>query len=135
MKKTSNIKTYPLNYCNFIGDTSVKCGGAITVISSPLIVNNCNFTNCLADLNGGAIYCYGDYTGTTRINNSEFIGNTANRNGGAISFNMGTLIIDMCNFSSNNGLSGGAINLGDGEYTNYVHELNVADSYFENIIS
>lgn len=106
------------NYANF--------GGAIRINMGEVLIENCTFKNNIAnESNGGAIDSrYADLT----IKNSNFTGNTAISNGGAINdlsnSNPAYLNIINCNFINNKASNGGGI------YSQ--NPLNITDSNFNN---
>ncbi|MBZ9570226.1 right-handed parallel beta-helix repeat-containing protein [Methanobrevibacter sp. TMH8] len=106
------------NYANF--------GGAIRINMGEVLIENCTFKNNIAnESNGGAIDSrYADLT----IKNSNFTGNTAISNGGAINdlsnSNPAYLNIINCNFINNKATNGGGI------YSQ--NPLNITDSNFNN---
>ena len=90
---------------NFKNNTGVFSGGAI-YCNNQIRIDNCNFVNNSAEENaGGAVYIYGN----GEVNNCNFANNTASSYGGAIYFNIkGT--VENCNFANNTASSyGGAI--------------------------
>ena len=103
--------------------TSSAGGGAIyNAKQANLTLNSCHFDNNKTDNDraGGAILS----EGTTVINKSNFSGNTAATNGGAISMTNGaTLTIANSNFSGNSAINGGAIYM-NGEATHTIANSN-----------
>ena len=95
-----------VDYCNFINNTALENtnAGAISNYGTSeqkgyLLVNNSLFVNNHADHDGGAITtCFAD----SYIYNSVFIGNTAHRDGGAIRVSVeGYGVVEDCIFMYN----------------------------------
>ncbi|MCH2160948.1 MAG: hypothetical protein MK085_03650 [Phycisphaerales bacterium] len=93
--------------CTFTGNSAPTNGGAIAVatvgpptISTQLNIDGCTFTNNSAGWVGGAI----DFThpGTLQVEDTDFIGNTASRGGGAVKVATGQATFeDGCTFTGN----------------------------------
>lgn len=102
--------------------------GGITTIENCIIKNN------YAEDSGGGIFNYYDPTANPTssliVENSQFIGNSAFRNGGAI-FNSGPLKISNCFFDKNTAaLDPSADALGGGAIANPLGQLAVSNSIF-----
>ncbi len=80
--------TARFNNLTFINGKTDNFGGAICVETGNTYVDNCIFINntALSDTNGGAISNYGneEYRSYLFVNNSLFLGNHADHDGGAI---------------------------------------------------
>ena len=72
--------------CVFLNSSS-KNGGAIYTLQAPCNINLCDFTNCSANSNGGAIYNSMEY-GKCEIDKCNFIRCSAGNDGGVI-YNIG----------------------------------------------
>ncbi|MCK5687209.1 right-handed parallel beta-helix repeat-containing protein [bacterium] len=97
-----------IDNCIFDQNTSTSgmIGGGAIYSNSILTIQNCAFTQNLAEL-GGAIQFSG---GTATVQDCTFQSNMANVNGGAIhNFNGGDPVISRCVFEFNSASYGGAI--------------------------
>jgi hypothetical protein len=81
----------------FTPKSTSTIGGAIYANNSNAFVRSCRFENCRADF-GGAIY---QYQGTMDWDELEFVGNTANNEGGAALVYNVTGSATTCNFTGN----------------------------------
>ncbi|MCE7698086.1 MAG: right-handed parallel beta-helix repeat-containing protein, partial [Methanobacterium paludis] len=111
----------------FTGNTATNYGGVIYNIDSSLIVNNSTFTDNNADDEGGVIYDLSG--GSLTVENSTFIGNTANY-GGAISAG-GGLTVENSTFTNNtaNGYGGAISAGGSSTVENSTFTNNTANGY------
>lgn len=102
-----NYANVKIYNCNFINN-SAYTGGCIASEKGTLYVNNSNFINNHAEHDGGALK---SIQGSRNIiENSNFINNSAIRDGGAIGFTtLSNTTIDNCIFKNNSGAWGGAI--------------------------
>ena len=116
---------------NVVGSNFTNCkssfGGAIAVLGGQLNVENSNFINNYADFEGGAIYS--SWTGVA-VSGSTFSGNTASKNAGAIYFDKGKLSIKNSTFLTNRALR----NSTDVANAIYAYDVDAyfADSTFDN---
>ncbi len=102
-------------------------GSAIYNEDSSPTIDNCNFYNNLSDA-GGAIKNQGE-SAAPFIRNSEFDGNSASQNGGAISNIASIPLIENCIFSGNEaGQNGGAIANSGGANANVTNSLFVGNT-------
>lgn len=97
-------------------------------------VENCIIKNNYAEDSGGGVFNYydplADPTSSLIIKNSQFIKNSAFRNGGAI-YNQGSLTITNCNFYKNSAaIDPSADALGGGAIANPLGQLTVSNSIF-----
>ena len=100
-------------------------GGAI-YFSKYGTVENCNFTNNIANY-GGAIYFQNGGT----VTNCNFNKNTAGSNGGSVYF-FGWSTVTNCNFTDNQAkLNGGAIRMISGSITNCKFTNNILSSDYD----
>ncbi len=104
-------------------------GGAYVQLGGKLLLNNSEFINNHATFNGGAVYL--SYT-DAEIDNCNFTSNGVELNdqdyptyGGAVLFDMATVIINNVNFINNTASAGSAIYAYDTSY-------NIKNSLFEN---
>jgi predicted outer membrane repeat protein len=120
---------------NFDSNTANSNGGAIYISAYTYLMNaliqDCNFSlSSSLGYNGGAIYL-GDVVADLTIQRSNFVGNSANSNGGTIYISASTYLknalIQDCSFSLSLGYNGGAIYLGD-----VVADLTILRSNFFN---
>ena len=93
--------------CNFINNTAVRNGGAIAWESNMIRISYSNFTNNAA-VNGGAIILRGNDTYNCNIDNANFIDNVASINGGGI-YSDCNLTVDSSYFNGNNATKGSGI--------------------------
>ena len=92
--------------CNITFINETNDNGGSIMNHGYLVVNDSNFIDNTANSNGGAIY--NDNFGYVTLINDNFSNNTANNFGGAI-YNNGVVIINGCNLTNNVGSMGGAI--------------------------
>lgn len=145
-----------INDLNFIHGSQSDEGGSINVASASLTLNNCNFTDNIADYiytdgpvvrpppvnpgpplhvsgNGGAIFAR---SGTLVINNCNFYNNTAylekSSRGGAIYVYEGSLVINNSNFTENKASEGGAIFSWNAKVT--IDNCQFKDNYQERLV-
>ncbi|WP_462315591.1 C1 family peptidase [Methanobrevibacter sp.] len=114
---------------NIFRDTYSGFGGAYVQLGGKLLLNNSEFINNHATFNGGAVYL--SYT-DAEIDNCNFTSNGVELNdqdyptyGGAVLFDMATVIINNVNFINNTASAGSAIYAYDTSY-------NIKNSLFEN---
>ena len=104
-----------------ISDNAARLGG-IWLNKGTLNVNNATFENNVVTVgNGGAIHIESD-SSTATIKDSKFIGNKANKDGGAI-YNKGTLNIETSIFDANAASSGNTGYYGDDIYNSGILTL------------
>mgnify|MGYP004509001841 CR=1 FL=1 len=104
-----------------ISDNAAKLAG-IWMNKGTLNVNNATFENNVVTVgNGGAIHIESD-SSTATIKDSKFIGNKANKDGGAI-YNKGTLNIETSIFDANAASNGNAGYHGDDIYNSGILTL------------
>ena len=104
-----------------ISDNAAKLAG-IWMNKGTLNVNNATFENNVVTVgNGGAIHIESD-SGTATIKDSKFIGNKANKDGGAI-YNKGTLNIETSIFDANAASNGNTGYHGDDIYNSGILTL------------
>jgi fibronectin-binding autotransporter adhesin len=112
---------------------SMSAGGGIMNYGTTT-VENCIIKNNYADDSGGGIFNYYDPivdpTSSLIVKKSQFIENSAFRNGGAI-FTQGPLTISKCIFNKNTAaLDPSANALGGGAIANPLGQLTVSNSIF-----
>jgi len=98
----SNSHKVILNNSLFVNSTS-SAGGAVFITNAQAVVDNCSFIGGNSvDWNGGGIR---QYFGNLTVLNSNFVNNTANVSGGAISFDESSsesyLVVNNSNFTNN----------------------------------
>lgn len=124
---TKNVAFMGENPNNTIINATIS--GRIFVVSSGvnLALTNLTLTNATADT-GGAIY-NNNASSFLNVNNCNFIANNAN-NGAAI-YNIGTIILNNCSFTSNTGSSSGVAlyNKGRATVNNCVFTNNKVNAY------
>ena len=104
-----------------LSDNTARLGG-IWLNKGTLNVNNATFENNVVTVgNGGAIHIESD-SSTATIKDSKFIGNKANKDGGAI-YNKGTLNIETSIFDANAASSGNTGYHGDDIYNSGILTL------------
>ena len=104
-----------------ISDNTARLGG-IWLNKGTLNVNNATFENNVVTVgNGGAIHIESD-SSTATIKDSKFIGNKANKDGGAI-YNKGTLNIETSIFDANAAFNGNTGYHGDDIYNSGILTL------------
>ena len=104
-----------------ISDNTARLGG-IWLNKGTLNVNNATFENNVVTVgNGGAIHIESD-SSTATIKDSKFIGNKANKDGGAI-YNKGTLNIETSIFDANAASNGNTGYHGDDIYNSGILTL------------
>ena len=104
-----------------ISDNTARLGG-IWLNKGTLNVNNATFENNVVTVgNGGAIHIESDSSNAT-IKDSKFIGNKANKDGGAI-YNKGTLNIETSIFDANAASNGNTGYHGDDIYNSGILTL------------
>ena len=104
-----------------LSDNTARLGG-IWLNKGTLNVNNATFENNVVTVgNGGAIHIESD-SSTATIKDSKFIGNKANKDGGAI-YNKGTLNIETSIFDANAASSGNTGYYGDDIYNSGILTL------------
>ena len=104
-----------------LSDNTARLGG-IWLNKGTLNVNNATFENNVVTVgNGGAIHIESD-SSTATIKDSKFIGNKANKDGGAI-YNKGTLNIETSIFDVNAASSGNTGYYGDDIYNSGILTL------------
>ena len=104
-----------------LSDNTDRLGG-IWLNKGTLNVNNATFENNVVTVgNGGAIHIESD-SSTATIKDSKFIGNKANKDGGAI-YNKGTLNIETSIFDANAASSGNTGYYGDDIYNSGILTL------------
>ena len=104
-----------------ISDNAAKLAG-IWMNKGTLNVNNATFENNVVTVgNGGAIHIESD-SSTATIKDSKFIGNKANKDGGAI-YNKGTLNIETSIFDANTASNGNTGYHGDDIYNSGILTL------------
>ena len=104
-----------------LSDNTVRLGG-IWLNKGTLNVNNATFENNVVTVgNGGAIHIESD-SSTATIKDSKFIGNKANKDGGAI-YNKGTLNIETSIFDANAASNGNTGYHGDDIYNSGILTL------------
>ena len=104
-----------------LSDNTARLGG-IWLNKGTLNVNNATFENNVVTVgNGGAIHIESD-SSTATIKDSKFIGNKANKDGGAI-YNKGTLNIETSIFDANAASNGNAGYHGDDIYNSGILTL------------
>ena len=95
--------------CEFISNKA-HGGGAINIYDGGCTIDSCVFENNYASLSGGAIWMSTIATDDVNIINSNFTGNHAENNGGAIYILSSTICsVYNCEFSNNYADSGAAI--------------------------
>jgi predicted outer membrane repeat protein len=107
----------------FINGLTHKFGGAISIETGNVYVDNCIFINntALSDTNGGAISNYGtkENRGYLFVNNSLFVNNHADHDGGAIATHYAHSDIYNCVFINNSACrDGGAVRVSVFAYGN-----------------
>ncbi|WP_321423205.1 PKD domain-containing protein [uncultured Methanobacterium sp.] len=90
--------------CNFINNSAVSAGGAISNSATISTITNCSFTNNTSK-NGGAIR----NSGTVNILSCIFSSNSASTSGGAIYGGTSTTTVHFSSFVNNTSPSGSAI--------------------------
>ncbi|MCP4571577.1 MAG: T9SS type A sorting domain-containing protein [bacterium] len=86
---------------------NLRSGGALFIINSEVVVQNCNFTANEADAHGGAIRCVDS---PARFSQCVFTDNVAVKGGGAIDVSYGSSPrFYQCAFSGNRAAWGGAL--------------------------
>ena len=104
-----------------LSDNAARLGG-IWLNKGTLNVNNATFENNVVTVgNGGAIHIESD-SSTATIKDSKFIGNKANKDGGAI-YNKGTLNIETSIFDANAASNGNTGYYGDDIYNSGILTL------------
>lgn len=104
-----------------LSDNTARLGG-IWLNKGTLNVNNATFENNVVTVgNGGAIHIESD-SSTATIKDSKFIGNKANKDGGAI-YNKGTLNIETSIFDANAASNGNTGYYGDDIYNSGILTL------------
>ena len=115
--KRVNVEINNLNIVNCKSNS----GAAITGYVNKITVHNCNFINCTAKFDGGAIQIIGN--GLT-ITNSTFINNTANEKGGSLHISGINGAIKDCIFiNSNSGHDGCFVYLGTHSRLNLTNSI------------
>lgn len=95
--------------CQFINQTTMNKGGAISVESSDIEINDCLFLNNSAE-SGAVLYMSG--SGTATINNSTFVGSKSNSTGAVFTLFYDSLTIENSLFVANEAqASGGALHI------------------------
>ncbi len=90
--------TVILDRCRFSGNVA-SCGGALSLSRSECQINNCTFTNNIAELEGGALYAENS---SLEIIGSEFRANQSFEGSGFLINNCeGLVLIDDCLFQAN----------------------------------
>ena len=106
---------------SILSDNTARLGG-IWLNKGTLNVNNATFENNVVTVgNGGAIHIESD-SSTATIKDSKFIGNKANKDGGAI-YNKGTLNIETSIFDANAASNGNTGYHGDDIYNSGILTL------------
>ena len=116
--KRVNVEINNLNIVNCKSNS----GAAITGYVNKITVHNCNFINCTAKFDGGAIQIIGN--GLT-ITNSTFINNTANEKGGSLHISSINGVIKDCIFINSNSVHDGCF-----VYLGAHSRLNLTNSIF-----
>ena len=119
----------------FINANVTGFGGAISMETGHVYVDNCNFYNNTASVNAGGISNYGteEQRGYLLVNNSLFVGNHAGHDGGAITTCYASSDIYNCVFIANSAhRDGGAIRVsvfGYGNVEDCIFMYNHADEW------
>ena len=119
----------------FINALTDGFGGAISMETGHVYVDNCNFINNTAGVNAGGISNYGteEFPGYLLVNNSLFINNHADHDGGAITTCYATSYIYNSVFIANSAhRDGGAIRVsvfGYGTVEDCIFMYNYADEW------
>jgi predicted outer membrane repeat protein len=93
---------------NFIANTSTYVGGAISLDSSTGVINNSNFTSNTNTSSGGAVA--GDWNSDVTIYNSTFTANSANHGGAVVSRDSSKMRLSNVMFVGNSTVfDGGAV--------------------------
>lgn len=101
------IRNLTLDGANEVSDYTYPVGGCFAMADAQLTIEGVNFQNCVATVQGGAIYAL---TAAVNITNSNFIGNAA-LVGGAIYLEESSATINKSSFGPNNFGQGSAIAL------------------------
>ena len=124
-----------LKNITFINAYTDEFGGAISMETGYVYVDNCNFINNTAGVNAGGISNYGteEHPGFLLVNNSLFINNHAEHDGGAVTTCYATSYIYNSVFISNSAhRDGGAIRVsvyGYGTVEDCIFMYNHADEW------
>ena len=119
----------------FINAKSDGFGGAVSIETGHVYVDNCNFINNTAGVNAGGISNYGNAThrGYLLLNNSFFMNNHADHDGGAVTTCYADSYIYNCVFINNSAhRDGGAIRVsvaGYGNVEDCIFMFNHADEW------
>ena len=98
------------NSANYGGGIYNQTLGEISEIVRNIYINNCIFSNNIADSTGGGVYSHGgkyDKAAIIEIDRSTFSGNSAFEGGAACA--SGTIYVKRSTFQNNNATEGGAI--------------------------
>ena len=100
----------------FLYNKAKKRGGGVAVFYVNVATHESKFMNNMANSTGGALFS--NKTGIANISRTDFSGNNATRNGGAVHVFNSTLLIFNSTFSRNSAVNGhgGALCLEEGTY-------------------
>lgn len=124
-----------LKNITFINANVVGFGGAVSMETGHVYVDNCNFINNTASVNAGGISNYGteEEKGYLLVTNSLFVNNHAEHDGGALTTCYANSYIYNCTFISNSAhRDGGAIRVsvsGYADVKNCIFMYNHADEW------
>jgi hypothetical protein len=103
-----------LRRLTFDGNTSTSQGGAAFIFqySGPVTIEDCLFTDNIATGSGGAFSIFYSPSGTFRMTDATFMGNSAGAAGGGIFIDRFPTTMTRCSFIGNTSVqNGGGINL------------------------
>ena len=116
-----SIQNLYLYRCNFTNN-SANSGGALSISSGAIVIQNSYFNNNIAKEHGGALQVH---AGMVNITGSNWFNNTSLKgDGGAINITSDNFLAVLSKFSFNSARSGGAISMNKG-YEGYVFINNI----------
>ncbi|WP_407376507.1 lectin like domain-containing protein [Methanobrevibacter sp.] len=96
-----------LNNCRFLNNSANMGGGLYLIASKTTTIRNSIFEANTADKYGSAVYMEG--LGNVMVTASNFTGNAARSNGGAVRTSVYSNSFEKCLFKNNSAISGGAV--------------------------
>ncbi|MHC4433633.1 MAG: nidogen-like domain-containing protein, partial [Planctomycetota bacterium] len=110
-------------------ESGIAQGGGVYSFAGPALIEGCHFRDNNAQTSGGGLYFAGGERRVTTLNNCLLTGNSAGRDGAAISTNWGSQVaISSCTVADNT--LTGLVSYGGGLYSSYGSYASVLDSIF-----
>ena len=99
-----------LSHCQLLSNFAATDGGAISVNNGTTHIDNSNFVNNIANGNGGVLFV-DNFSTVTLMENCLFDNNSADGEGGGVVFAQleSSVLFDSCELMNNNGISGGVM--------------------------